>query len=255
MENEEKPKGKGRTDRKPHDVQRRRTIEYQEFDLIKFKITKDGVDVTHHESGDDPGGNTKTGESQPHPDLKKKMDELKLYMATRLGLLQGWDFSRENLKGDLELLKIALDGHKETLGRCNVNGLTFMGEGETYGVSITGSLAVPNGGSFGLAVPKITFGSDKLGYEQEVQEICEQIKSEVYQYRFQSKKLQLDVNTEIEKVENPDLFVIPELLGEGKSKLDPATQKKLKGKKPLFKDQDVETIEEIETKDGEPELI
>lgn len=252
MENEEKPKDKGKTDRKPHDAQRRRTIEYQEFDLIKFKITKDGVDVTHHESGDDPGGNTKTGESQPHPDLKKKMDELKLYMATRLGLLQGWDFSSENLKGDLDLLKIALDGHKETVGRCNVNGLTFMGEGETYGVSITGSLAVPNGGSFRLAVPKITFGSDKLGYEQEVQEICEKIKSEVYQYRFQSKKLQLDVNTEIEKVENPDLFIIPELQGDEGIKLDPATQKKLKGKKPLFKDQEAETVEK---KDGEPELI
>lgn len=235
MENESKPKGD--TTRKPHDVQRRRTIEFQHFDLMKFKITKEGVDVTHHESGDDPGGMTKTGESQPHPDLKKKMDELKLYMATRLGLLEGWDFAREHLKGDLDLLKIAIDARKEIIDRCNINGLTFLGEGETLGVSITGSLAVPKGGSIGMAVPKITFDSDKLGYEKEVQQICEEIKSEVYQYRFQSKKAQLDIKTEIEKVEDPGLFIIPELQGESATKSDPAGKGKGKGKKALFKDQ------------------
>jgi hypothetical protein len=251
MENENKPKGN--TERKPHDEQRRRTLEFQHFDLMKFKITKDGVDVTHHEKVNESFIQTTSGEYQPHPDLKAKMDELKLYMATRLGLLEGWDFSREYLKGDLDLLKLAIASHKETIDRCNVNGLTFLGEGETYGVAITGSIAVPKGGSVGMSVPKITFGSDKLGYEKEVQQICEQIKSEVYQYRFQAKKAQLDIETEAEKVEKPDLFLIPELQGKAKSKLGPVIEKKLKGKKPLFKDQ-VQDAEQMDT-GSKPELI
>lgn len=194
--------------KKTKEEQQSRRLEYQHFDLRKFKVTKDGVDVTHHESGMEAGEITKRGEVQPHPDLKEKMDQLALYMATRLGLLQGWDYSRTHIKEE-EALKGAMEGHKEVIERMNVNGLTFVGEGETAGVMITGSIKVPKTGSTGLTVPKITFGSDKLGYETEVEEICEEIKREVYAYRFQSKKLQLDIETEAKKKENPELFQEP----------------------------------------------
>lgn len=194
---------------KSHEEQKLRQLEYQHFDLIKVKITKDGADVTHHESGNDAGQLTKIGEVQPHPDLQASLDELAPFMAQRIGILDGWDFSREHTKKDLEVLKMAMDGHKEAISRCNVNGITFLGDGETYGVMITGSLKLPKGGSIGMAVSKITFGKDVLGYETEVEEICEKIKKEVYAYRFQSKKLQLDIETELKKKENPDLFKEP----------------------------------------------
>lgn len=187
--------------------QQNRNLEYQHFDLKKFKVTKDGLDVTHHENVIEPRTISVSSEYQPHPDLKEKMDQLQLYMATRLGLLEGWDFSRAHLglKKEDEM-KQAVQNHKDTIARCNVNGITFLGEGDTFGVSITGSIKCPKGGSFGLAVPKITFESDKLGYETEVEEICEEIKKEVFAYRFQSKKLQLDIETELKKKENPELF-------------------------------------------------
>lgn len=191
---------------KKKEEQQRRKLEFQHFDLKKFKITKDGVDVTHHESGNDAGEIIKKGEVQPHPDLQKTLDQLKLHFATRLGLLQGWDYSREKIKKDEDALKGAIDGHKEAVARCKIGGLTFVGEGETYGVIITGNLLTPNGGSVGLAVPKITFGLTKLGYEEDVKEICEEVKKEVYAYRFQSKKAQLDIETEIERQTEAELL-------------------------------------------------
>lgn len=198
---------KKKTDKKE---QQMRVLEYQHFDLKKFKVTKDGLNVEHHENVIEPRTINVSSEYQPHPDLKVKMDQLQLYMATRLGLLEGWDFSREHLGIEKEdEMKQAVQNHKDTIARCNVNGLTFLGEGETAGVQITGSVKCTNGGSFGLAVPKIIFDSDKLGYESEVKEICEEIKIEVYAYRFQSKKLQLDIETELKKKENPGMFIEP----------------------------------------------
>lgn len=177
--------------------QQGRIIPLSAFGLKKVKITKEGVDVTHHESGTNAGEIIKKGEVQPHPDLKAALDQLQLYMAQRLGLTQGWDFAREHLKKDHELLKLAMDQYTEALNRCNVNGIKLVGEGETYGVQITASLKTPGGGSTGLAVPKITLGTTpKLGYEPEVQVIVDLIKSEVYKYRFQGKKLQQELKFE-----------------------------------------------------------
>ena len=187
----------------------------KKYSLKKFKVTKVGVDVSFEENSTDPGTNNKEGKYLPHPDLKIAMNKLQLYMATRLGLLMGWDYAREHLKGIDDVKEGAMNGHKQEVDMCNVTGLTFLGEGETYGVSITGSVKCPISGSTGLAVPKITFGKTDLGYEDEVEELCEEIKKEIYAYRFQQKKYQTDVVSEAEKVENPELF------GEPKSKEKP----------------------------------
>lgn len=205
---------------KTKESQQRRQLEYQHFNLIKCKITKDGVEVHHHENFENPIDQKTSGEYQPHPDLIAEFNRLRLYMATRLGLLQGWDYSREHLKSDETMLKQIIMMHDEVLERMKPSGIQFVGEGETSGVLITGSILVPKGGSTGLTVPKITFGKTVLGYEDDVQEICEDIKKEVYAYRFQSKKHQLDIETEAKKKEEPELFIEPK-----KGKKEPANVK------------------------------
>lgn len=194
---------------KTKDKQQRRILEYKHFNLIKVKITKDGVNVHHHENFEDPIDQNTSGEYQPHPDLLKQIDRLKLYMATRLGLLQGWDYSREHLKADKTKLQQIIMMHEEVIERMKPSGIQYVGEGETAGILITGSILVPHGGSTGLTIPKIPFGKTVLGYEDDVEEICEDIKKEVYAYRFQSKKHQLDIETEQYKKEHPELFQEP----------------------------------------------
>lgn len=145
------------------DEQQGRIIPREDFHLLKFKRTKEGVWIQHHLGGPNPQTQTNDVEAKPHPDLQNVMNQLQLYMATRLGILEGWDFSREHLKKNPNYLKKAIQGHKDALERCNINGLTFLGEGETYGVTITGSIKTPKNGSVGLAVPKITFSKEDLG--------------------------------------------------------------------------------------------
>jgi hypothetical protein len=74
----------------------------------------------------------------PYPDLKAKMDELKLYMY----VLDCWKVGtfRANIERRFGFEISNHASHKETIDRCNVNGLAvFLGEGN-YGVAIRGSV-------------------------------------------------------------------------------------------------------------------
>lgn len=187
---------------KSKEEQQGRIMPLKDFRLEKFKLTKEGVNITHYLNGTDPQTVSVAVESTPHPDLINKMDELRLYMATRLGLLLGWDFARDKCRGDLDVLQEAKNGHQQAVDRMNVNGLTFKGEGDTYGVCITGSVKTPHNGSVGLSTPKISFNTDVLGYEQEVVEICDEIKEEIYNYLILKKKEQTNIEDQAEGFDN-----------------------------------------------------
>lgn len=178
---------------KPAKTDSRPVIPLEAFDLRKAKVNKEGVYVEFHEGGTDPGINKKDGDYQPHPDLQDSLDGLKNYMAQCLGILEGWDFARENLKENSDALEEAMRKYEATIDLCKVNGITILGDGESKGVKITGSLKTPGGGSTGLATPKITFGQSKLGYEVEVETLVEKVVEEVYKYRFNGKKLQTSI--------------------------------------------------------------
>ena len=111
---------------KPKEEQQGRIMPREDFKLLKFKASKDGLTITHHVNGTTPADVTAVVDAKPHPDLKTSMDKLQLYMATRLGLLTGWDFAREHLKKNPNYLQKAIEGHKQTVGMMNVNGLTFV---------------------------------------------------------------------------------------------------------------------------------
>lgn len=182
--------------------QQGRILPREDFNLQKFKFTKDGVSIKHHLGGTDPQTQSNECDWKPHPDLVEATKELRLYMASRIGLLQGWDFACEACREDWDNLEKAKSGHEETIERMNVNGLTFLGEGETLGVTITGSIKTPTSGSIGLAVPKITFSKEELGIEEDVEAICEKITDEVYNYLILRKKEQASVEDQAEGFDN-----------------------------------------------------
>lgn len=195
---------------KTKEQQQGRILEYKNFELVSFKVTDKLVTIKHHEGGLDPVTMSAEFEHQIHPEFREKLDQLKLYATQVIGTLEGWDYCRDNLTlNNEEASKGAVEGHKTAVSRFSVGGFSFQGEGDTLGVKITGSLKTPKAGSIGMALPKITFSSEKLGIEDEVMEICEEIKKEVYSYRFQGKKLQTDIETEIAKQEHPELFEEP----------------------------------------------
>lgn len=182
--------------------QKGRILPRKDFHLTKFKLTNSGIVITHHLGGVEPQTQTNDCEATPHPDLINAMKELRLYMATRLGFLEAWDFAREHTRSDSDILRKAMDGHQATIERMNVNGITYKGEGDTLGVQITGSFKTPFKGSVGLAVPKINMESEELGYEEEVFEICDKITDEVYNYLILKKKEQTNIEDQAKGFDN-----------------------------------------------------
>lgn len=177
-----------------------RKLEYQNFDLQKVKVSKEGLNIEYYEKGGTFDKHSVECIGQPHPDFTEALESLQLYMAMRLGLLKGWDFAREQLKKKSELLQEAVKGYEDELSRCNVSGISFVGQEQLRGIKITGSLKCEYG-SVGLATPNITFSSDKLGYESDVEDLCERVKSETYLYLFKSKKAQQDLVQQAEEAE------------------------------------------------------
>src|SRR6187402_2915664 len=64
----------------------------------------------------------------PHQDLVNCLLELGDEMALALGLLDGWNFARDNIKKDLSATEKALAGYEQTVLNCRVDSITFQGE-------------------------------------------------------------------------------------------------------------------------------
>lgn len=173
-------------------------VSYENFDLKKVKVNSDGVMFSYEERGG-KGYDAKIP-SAPHPDLTKAIDQLKYYMAMRLNLIQPLEDVQELVGQNKEAHAKVDELIAEQTERCNVSGISFVGSGSLYGVKITGSLKC-NGGVVGMATPNIIFESDKLGYEEDVMDICENIKKEVYYMEFKNKKAQLDLMDQAEEME------------------------------------------------------
>lgn len=182
---------------KTKNEQQLRKLELKHFDLSKAKLSKKGMDVIFFENGNK---HTDEYNGEPHTDLIQLFDRLKLYMAMRLDLLSGWDFAREKCKKDNEALQEAITSHKDCINRCKISGISIVGENSLRAVKITGSVKCGDS-SVGLATPNINFASEKLGYEQDVDSLCEEIREEVYNYVFNNKRAQLDLEDEANKAE------------------------------------------------------
>lgn len=191
--------------------QQGRILEEQHFDLRSFKASEDGVQMKYYNLLFPNAEESPNIKHTPHPDLQAKMDKLKPHFAKKIGILEGWDFARENLRDNLDLLEVAKTKFDEAVESCKITGLSFTGENETYGVAIVGYLKFPKKGGSGISSGKISLSEDTLsklplGYEQEVFDICQEIRHEIYSYRFLGKKHQTDIETEAEKAEQAGMF-------------------------------------------------
>lgn len=183
-----------------------RKLDYQNFDLQKVKLSDDGLDIHYFEKGGTKDKYNVECEGLPHPDLTNALDALKPFVAKLLLLTPGWDFARDNVKGDDDLVKEARDSGEAQNERFKVSGIVFVGSDKLAGIKVTGSLKVANG-SIGMATTNITFSSEKLGYEQTVQELCEKVRAETYSYLFKNKKAHQDLLDQAE--EQDEVEVIP----------------------------------------------
>jgi len=133
----------------------------------------------------------------PHPDLLAALDALKPHLSRTLGLQQGWDFARENVKENGDALKQAMAGAKSADNSVKVIGIVMMGEGETEGVKINGFMQCLNG-QMKVNCPVIRFGSDAMAIEKTVEGLIEKVKIEAYGFLHQNKRKQYSIEEQEE---------------------------------------------------------
>lgn len=203
----------------------KRSLEFQNFDLQKVKVTKEGINVDFYEKGNGNDKHTIECVGIAHPDLINAVASLDLYLALRLDILSGWDFARENTRDNLEVLAQAKKGYDDAIERCKTSGISYAGNGQLRAVKITGTLKCGNQ-SIGLASPNVTFSSEKLGYEKDVESICDKINEEVYNYIFKNKRAQQDLVQQAEEAEETN-----EPVGQLKDDKEPSRRTRTAAKK------------------------
>ena len=188
------------------ELQRKRKIAFEDFEMKKIKLKEYGADVMWVEKNSSGGRHIDEVKDKPHPDLVESLDNLIPYFADRIGLNQGLNGVYKLIdKKDLNLIQAVLDEKVVQVERCSVNGVSYSGEDQLKRIIITGSIKVPGYGSFSIGCPGINLNSEILGYEEEIIELCDVVIKEAYNYLFTGKITtpepdpQLDIEQEIEK--------------------------------------------------------
>lgn len=177
--------------------QEKRKINYEEFDLKKIKLKDYGVDFSWLVKGES-GKHFREYMAKQHEDLDKALEALKPYFAKRLGLdsvtekIRTEMESKELIKKE-EILKIQIN----EIERCNVSGITLAGDNSLRRIIIIGSVKVPIYGMFSLGAPGIYFEGERLGYENAIEDLCEEVRKEAYNMLFLGKVAPVEEQEEL----------------------------------------------------------
>ena len=178
-------------------------VEFKDFDLVSFKNKGNGVDLCYYNKRFpyDQVKNCIKGDA--NPDLQNSMDYLKEVLATKLGLLDGWAYAIELSTNESEK-DVAIRGYSKSVDSVIIEGLDFKGQSGVESVEINGKWAHISGAKGVIRSKKINLCQDDLNFDSETFQYCESIKREVYEYKFNRKRAQLDLVVEINKIENKE---------------------------------------------------
>lgn len=185
----------------------KRAIPYSDFDMTSVKYnSKSGLVVAYTDKDTGRKQNPTDDKNSPSPDFLNALKELAPHVVHILGLQRGWDYARENLsfQDQEEQLKGATKGGKDADEMFTVSGIRLAGEGKNASVKITGSLKCLSGAT-GMATPLINFQNTALGIEQTIQELCEKVKSETYNFLFLGKVAAKQEKIEFDEASDPDV--------------------------------------------------
>ena len=127
-----------------------------------------------------------------HPDLKKLFDRLKQIMARvyHLSFFRSLMETPE-FKATKNQRELAENAFTEVLERLNVTGVSLSGKDENVGVVLTGTFTADSNQKIAINSHRMKFSDIRYGFEEEMESIIGDIKSEVYAFLFKNKKAQL----------------------------------------------------------------
>lgn len=153
-----------------------------ECEFEENKIVNDELRVIQH---------TTKAPYVAHPDLIAFRDDLKPFLMQSLCLTDQYDHDIKYLKGEQK--QKATEQHKAMCEKIVITGISISGEDQLRGVVITAKLKNRMEGFTALNSPRIIFSSDKLGFENSVENIVGLIQIEIYKCIFENKSSQQDL--------------------------------------------------------------
>lgn len=172
-------------------------VNFDGFTLKKVSITDKGLTAEYEEKRvieNKPVvvDHSVKADYLPHPDLIATRDTLRDYLIKSYNLHLGFETAlKYATKGEQ---KKKVEEQMESLySTVEVTGISIGGSDQLRGCVISGKILSFNKSKQAMNSPRITFSSEKIGFEAEVEGCCELIEREVYKYLFDGKKAQQDL--------------------------------------------------------------
>ncbi len=177
---------------------------------VAFTITivDDNGDVSSYSD------NRKSANIRRHPLIDHHASKLKrhiLHGAGHLSAIESFEKSitqkpqRDKFKSAKDRM-IAAEEDKLT-----VTSVSFSGEDHLFGVKASGTYKSFQGQGVSLTTPRIVFSQDAIGIENEVEAICDDLADECFDYLFEGKKWQAELDFTPEQKESPTAKKKPQL--------------------------------------------
>ena len=129
-----------------------------------------------------------------HPDLVGLFEDLRSVVARVFNVTAFLSFLESpDMKLPEAKRLLAREFAEGLLEKIDVRGVSWSGSDENVGVVVTAVMETPNGLKSVVNTPRIKLAQISFGFEEELERICGQIKSEIYDYLFNGKQAQLSL--------------------------------------------------------------
>lgn len=172
----------------------------KDFNLSKVKLLpKGGIQAEYQVTVNVDGENSlidrnETCTRDVHPDLLGLFEDLRnivgrvFNITSFLSLLESDEFTLSDAQKAL-----ARSFADQIVEKIEVRGVAWSGTGDNTGVVITSVFETTNGLKTCINTPRIKMATISFGFEEELEQIVERIKTEVYAYLFKGKQAQLSL--------------------------------------------------------------
>ena len=168
----------------------------KDFNLSKVKLLPKGGIQAEYQVTQTVDGETslidrnETCTRDVHPDLLGLFEDLRQIVARVFNITSFLTFV------DAEVLNHNIHDRArafadELLEKIEVRGLSWSGTGDKSGVVITAVYETANGLKTCINTPRLVLSTISFGFEEELEQIVESVKREVYAYLFKGKQAQL----------------------------------------------------------------
>lgn len=129
-----------------------------------------------------------------HPDLRGLFEDLRPIVGRVFNITSFLTFlDSDEMKLPESKKTLARSFADELIAKIDVRGVSWSGTDDNVGVVITAVFETPNGLKTCINTPRIKMAQISFGFEEELENIVDAIKTEAYQFLFNGKQAQLSL--------------------------------------------------------------